>query len=94
LPGLGRGVRRPPGNPRQGEGQQGAAIGDDKKPLLFDDASSNCELSVVSCRLPGKSLLFMSRLQKYAIGSSEFLIYPHFKRELPGLGFMGGSFKI
>jgi hypothetical protein len=39
LPGLGRIVRRPAGNPGQGEGQQGAAIGDDKKPLVFDGAS-------------------------------------------------------
>ena len=39
LPGLGGIVRRPPGNAGQGEGQQGAAIGDDKKPLVFDGAS-------------------------------------------------------
>jgi hypothetical protein len=36
LPGLGGIVRRPPGNPGQGEGQQGAAIGDDKKALVLD----------------------------------------------------------
>jgi len=29
--------RRAPGNPGQGEGQQGAAIGDDKKTLVFND---------------------------------------------------------
>ena len=36
LPGLGRGVRGAAGNPGQGEGQQGAAIGDDEKALVFD----------------------------------------------------------
>ena len=36
LSGLGRINRRGPGNPGQGEGQQGAAIGDDKKTLVFN----------------------------------------------------------
>jgi hypothetical protein len=47
LPGLGGIVRRPPGNSGQGEGQQGAAIGDDKKPLVFDggilEAEASCQ---------------------------------------------------
>jgi hypothetical protein len=51
LPGLGRIVRRPAGNPGQGEGQQGAAIGDDKKPLVFDGALLG---AVVSSQLPVK----------------------------------------
>ena len=46
--GLGRIVRRPPGNPGQGEGQQAAAIGDDEKPLVLDGVSSSSQLSVVS----------------------------------------------
>jgi len=60
LPGLGRIVRRPAGNSGQGEGQQGAAIGDDKKPLVFDGGLlgavissqlpvASSQLSVVSC---------------------------------------------
>jgi len=47
LPGLGRIGRRPPGNPGQGEGQQGAAIGDDKEPLVFDGGLLE---AVVSCQ--------------------------------------------
>jgi hypothetical protein len=47
LAGLGRIVRRPPGNPGQGEGQQGAAIGDDKKTLVFDGALLG---AVASCQ--------------------------------------------
>jgi len=46
LPGLGRIVRRAPGNPGQGEGQQGAAIGDDKKTLVFNGVSSRGQWSV------------------------------------------------
>ena len=36
LSGFGRINRRAPGNPGQGEGKQGAAIGDDKKSLVLD----------------------------------------------------------
>jgi hypothetical protein len=36
LPGFGGIVRRPPGNPGQGKGQQGAGIGDDEKSLVFN----------------------------------------------------------
>jgi hypothetical protein len=47
LPGLGGIVRHPAGNPGQGESQQGAAIGNDKKPLVFDGGLLG---AVISCQ--------------------------------------------